>query len=79
MSLKPYSERKITADDVVTRLRDKAQVAGARLFMFAGSDLRTGGRQSNASYQYTLLSDNTTELYKWAPKLTEALMKQRRP
>ena len=41
--------------------------------MFAGSDLRTGGRQSNAPYQYTLLSDNSTELYKWAPKLTEAL------
>ena len=74
VSLKPYSERKVTADDVVTRLRDKAQVAGARLFMFAGSDLRTGGRQSNASYQYSLLSDNTMELYKWAPKLTEALM-----
>jgi multidrug efflux pump len=74
VSLKPYSERKVTADDVVTRLRDKAQVAGARLFMFAGSDLRTGGRQSNAGYQYSLLSDNAMELYKWAPKLTEALM-----
>ena len=73
MSLKPYAERKITADDVVARLRGKAQVAGARLFMFAGSDLRTGGRQSNAAYQYTLLSDNTAELYKWAPKLAEAL------
>ena len=42
--------------------------------MFAVSDLRTGGRQSNATYQYTLLSDDTSELYKWAPKLTEALM-----
>ena len=75
MSLKPYAERKVTADDVVNRLRGKlAQVAGARLFMFAVSDLRTGGRQSNATYQYTLLSDDTAELYKWAPKLTAALM-----
>jgi multidrug efflux pump len=74
VSLKPYSERQVTADDVVTRLRDKAQVAGARLFMFAGSDLRTGGRQSNSGYQYSLLSDDTRELYKWAPKLTDALM-----
>ena len=74
MSLKPYVQRKVTADDVVNRLRGKAQVAGARLFMFTGSDLRTGGRQSNAAYQYTLLSDDTAELYKWAPKLTEALM-----
>ena len=42
--------------------------------MVAVSDLRTGGRQSNATYQYTLLSDDTAELYKWAPKLTAALM-----
>ena len=75
-SLKPYAERRITADDVVNRLRGKlARVAGAQLFMIAVSDLRTGGRQSNATYQYTLLSDDTAELYKWAPKLTEALMK----
>jgi multidrug efflux pump len=74
MSLRPYVQRKVTADDVVNRLRGKAQVAGARLFMFTGSDLRTGGRASNAAYQYTLLSDDTAELYKWAPKLTEALM-----
>jgi multidrug efflux pump len=74
VSLKPYAQRRITADDVVTRLRDKSQVAGARLFIFAGSDLWAGGRQSNAAYQYTLLSDDKSELYKWAPKLTEALM-----
>ncbi len=75
ISLKPFSERKVSADDVVTRLRGKlAEVAGARLFMVAVSDLRTGGRQSNATYQYTLLSDNTADLYTWAPKLTAALM-----
>ena len=73
VSLKPYSERRLTADAVVARLRDKAQVDGARLFMFAGSDLRTGGRQSNSAYQYTLLSDDASELSKWAPKLTAAL------
>ncbi len=74
-SLKPYAERKVTADEVVARLRPKlAQVAGARLYMFAVSDLRTGGRQSNSAYQYTLLSDDPTELYAWAPKLTQALM-----
>ena len=73
-SLKPYSERKVTADQVVARLRPKlAEVAGARLFMFAVSDLRTGGRQSDSAYQYTLLSDDPAELYAWAPKLTQAL------
>jgi multidrug efflux pump len=75
VSLKPFSERRVTADDVVTRLRGKlAEVAGARLFMVAVSDLRTGGRQSNATYQYTLLSDDTSDLYAWTPKLTAALM-----
>ena len=48
-------------------------VAGARLFMVAVSDLRTGGRQSNATYQYTLLSDDTAQLYKWSPRLLAAL------
>ena len=67
-SLKPYAQRRVTADAVVARLRPKlAEVAGARLFMFAVSDLRTGGRQSNAAYQYTLLSDDPQELYAWAP------------
>ncbi len=76
VALKPQSERKASADNVVNRLRGElSKVAGARLFMVAVSDLRTGGRQSNATYQYTLLSDDTSELYKWAPKLSEALMK----
>ena len=74
ISLKPYTDRRITADGVVSRLRIKlAQVPGARLFLVAVSDLRTGGRQSNATYQYTLLSDDTSELYKWGPRLTSAL------
>ncbi len=76
ISLKPFTQRRISADGVVARLRDKlAEVAGARLFLVAVSDLRTGGRQSNATYQYTLLSDDTAMLYRWAPRLTEALQK----
>ena len=77
ISLKPYAQRKVTADDVVNRLRGKlAQVAGAKLFLTAVSDLRgPGGRQSNATYQYTLLSDDTSELYTWASRLTTALAK----
>ncbi len=76
ISLKPYTQRKITADQVVARLRGKlSAVAGARLFLVTVSDLRTGGRQSNSTYQYTLLSDDTAGLYRWAPRLTEALQK----
>ncbi len=78
ISLKPKSERKLSADEVIAQLRGPlSNVAGARTFLQAVQDIRVGGRQSNAQYQFTLLADNTTDLYKWGPKLTEAL--QARP
>ncbi|QGZ61747.1 efflux RND transporter permease subunit [Paraburkholderia acidisoli] len=78
VSLKPKSERKLSADQVIAQLRvPLSNVAGARTFLQAVQDIRVGGRQSNAQYQFTLLADNTADLYKWAPKLTEAL--QARP
>jgi multidrug efflux pump len=74
VSLKPKAERKLSADQVIARLRPKLnQVAGARLFLQAAQDIRVGGRQSNAEYQYTLQGDSVAEIYKWAPQLTEAL------
>ena len=48
-------------------------MAGARLFLQAAQDIRVGGRQSNAEYQYTLQADSIADIYTWAPKLTEAL------
>jgi multidrug efflux pump len=73
-SLKPRGERNLSADQVIARLRPKLnQVAGARLFLQAAQDIRAGGRQSLAQYQYTLQADSVAELYRWAPKLTEAL------
>ncbi len=75
-TLKPRSERRLTADQVIARLRPKINlIAGARLFLQAAQDLRVGGRQSNAQYQYTLQADTSAELYEWAPKLTAALLK----
>ncbi|MPZ30138.1 MAG: nodulation protein [Rhodospirillales bacterium] len=73
-TLKPLSERKISADQVIARLRPKlAQVPGANLFLAAVQDIRVGGRQSNAQYQFTLQADSLPDLYQWAPKLVEAL------
>ncbi|WP_430228121.1 efflux RND transporter permease subunit [Paraburkholderia tropica] len=78
VSLKPKSERKLSADEVIAQLRGPlSNVAGARTFLQSVQDIRVGGRQSNAQYQFTLLADNTADLYKWGPKLTEAL--QARP
>jgi multidrug efflux pump len=76
VSLKPLADRLVSADVVVNRLRGKlAEVPGARLFLQAAADLRTGGRQSNAMYQFTLQGDDTNTLYRWAPRLTAAMQK----
>ncbi len=75
VSLKPKGVRKVSSDEVIARLRGPlSNVAGVRTFLQAVQDIRAGGRQSNAQYQFTLLSDTTTDLYKWGPKLTDALM-----
>ncbi|NIF80174.1 MMPL family transporter [Paraburkholderia sp. Cy-641] len=74
VSLKSKSERKLSADQVIQQLRAPlGDVAGARTFLQSVQDIRVGGRQSNAQYQFTLLADSTPDLYKWGPKLTEAL------
>ena len=50
-----------------------ANEPGANLFLMAVQDIRVGGRQSNASYQYTLLSDDLSALREWEPKIRKAL------
>src|SRR5262249_46020821 len=72
MALKPIEERKGSASQVINRLRPKlASVPGATVFVQAGQDLRIGGRQSNAQYQYTVQSDNLDDLVKWGPILLQ--------
>ena len=72
--LKPLSQRSLSDDAVIARLRDSlAAVTGARLFLQSAQDIRFGGRQGYAQYQYTLLSDDLQTLSSWAPKITEAL------
>ena len=68
MSLTPNSTRKVTADQIIARLRGKlARVPGASLFLQTAQDLRIGGRSGNAQYQYTLQGDDSKELFRWAP------------
>jgi multidrug efflux pump len=76
MALKPITERKINSSDLITRLRPKlGAVRGASVFAQAGQDLRIGGRQSSAQYQYTIQSDNLDDLVKWGPILLEKMRK----
>jgi len=73
-TLKPVDERKLNADKVIARLRQKtAKIPGAQLFLQPVQDLRIGGRASSSQYQYTLQGDNLEDLTEWAPKVQAAL------
>ncbi|HSV18222.1 MAG TPA: efflux RND transporter permease subunit [Casimicrobiaceae bacterium] len=74
VGLKPRNERKLTADQVIGRLRARlAHEPGASLFLVTVQDIRIGGRQANAQYQYTLQADDLNELRAWEPKIRQAL------
>jgi len=74
ISLKPLHERKVSADQIIGRLRGKlAHVPGANLFLQSVQDLRIGGRASNAQFQYTLQSTDLTELNTFAPRMLAKL------
>jgi multidrug efflux pump len=74
VSLLPLSERHISADGVIARLRRSMSVIpGATLFLQAVQDIRVGGRASNAQYQYTLQGPTLEELNEWSPKIAAAL------
>ncbi len=74
VSLKPLKERKLSADQVIARLRPRlAQEPGANLFLVPVQDIRVGGRQANAQYQFTLQADELAELRTWEPRVRNAL------
>jgi multidrug efflux pump len=74
ISLKPLNVRKISADQVIARLRPKlAKIPGATLYLQSAQDLRVGAGSSNALYQYALQGDDFNEISTWAPKLLEKL------
>jgi multidrug efflux pump len=74
VTLKPLAERKMSADEVIARMRARlAGQAGATLFLQATQDLRIGGRNSNAQYQYSFQDSNLEELNFWAPQMLTKL------
>ena len=73
VSLKSIEQRP-PMEQVIARLRPKlAQVPGGQLILFGVQDIRAGGRQSNAQYQYTLQADDPDLLSKWTASLVQAL------
>ena len=74
VSLKPVGQRSDSGLAVIARLRPKmAQVTGVTLFLNPVQDIRSGGRQSNSTYQYSLKSDNAADLSQWATKLADQM------
>src|SRR5437899_2102987 len=74
--LKPLSERKLSVDQVIARIRTKtAKIPGAALYLQAVQDLTVGGRFGVAQYQYTLQADNLSDLTHWAPIIMQRLQK----
>jgi HAE1 family hydrophobic/amphiphilic exporter-1 len=72
--LKPRSERKRSADQIIDDLRPKiAKVAGIRAFLQVPPPIRLGGSLSKSQYQYTLQDSDTAELYRYAPLLEQKM------
>ncbi len=76
IALKPLNVRKVSATQIINRLRPKlAKIPGAATFLQPVQDIRIGGRQANAAYQYTLQAETTQDLQKYGPELLAALRK----
>jgi HAE1 family hydrophobic/amphiphilic exporter-1 len=74
ITLKPRSERDVSAQQVISRLRPKLEkVEGARLYMQAAQDVRLGGRPTRTQFEYTLQDANLGELNEWAPKILKKM------
>ncbi|MGZ6078456.1 MAG: multidrug efflux RND transporter permease subunit [Myxococcaceae bacterium] len=74
ITLKPRPPRKVSADEIIARLRPKlARLVGINLFLQPAQDVRIGGRLARTQYQYTLQDPDLTELNTWAPRVFERL------
>jgi HAE1 family hydrophobic/amphiphilic exporter-1 len=70
MRLKPRSERKLNADQIIQELRVKlSQVPGLNVYMQNPPLIRVGGNLTKALYQFSLQDTDTRELFHWAPIL----------
>jgi HAE1 family hydrophobic/amphiphilic exporter-1 len=72
--LKPRSERRLSADEIIQDIRQKvAHVTGIQMFMQNLPPIRIGGRLTKSEYQFTLQSPDTGELYKYSTMLEAKL------
>jgi HAE1 family hydrophobic/amphiphilic exporter-1 len=76
LHLQPASERKLSADQLITKWRPLLNsVPGLLVFLQNPPPISIGARFTRSMYQMTLQSQNTATLYKYAPML-EAKLRQ---
>jgi len=74
MHLKPRSQRKYSADQVIEQLRPKlAKIPGIMSFLQNLPPIQIGGRLTKAQYQVTLQSADTEELFKYSQIMEEKM------
>jgi HAE1 family hydrophobic/amphiphilic exporter-1 len=72
--LKPKSQRRLTPEQVIERLRPKfAAIPGLRVFLTNPPPIQVGGQQSRSAYQFTLRGTDTDDLYQAAQSFQEKL------
>ncbi|HKW96341.1 MAG TPA: efflux RND transporter permease subunit [Bryobacteraceae bacterium] len=70
ISLKPRSERKVSVDQFINRMRGQLfSVPGIMAFMQNPPPIQIGGQFTRAPYQLTIQGADTKEIYRWAPQI----------
>jgi multidrug efflux pump len=73
IGLKPLSERGVSSEAVIARLRPALNaIGGVQTFLNSAQDLRGGGRGGSAN-QFVLLDQDLQELRQWSQKLEDKL------
>jgi multidrug efflux pump len=74
INLKPLDQRKISASDLIRRLKPRLdRVQGIQLFMQPVQNITVDDRVSRTQYQYTLEDANADELNAWTDRFVDRL------
>jgi multidrug efflux pump len=76
IALKPLNVRTVGAPEIINRIRPQLnRLPVASAFLQASQDLRIGGRNSAALYQYTIQTDSIPDLATWGPRVFAEMKK----
>jgi HAE1 family hydrophobic/amphiphilic exporter-1 len=74
MRLKPRSERRQSANEIIQDLRKQfAQIPGLNVYLQNPPLIRVGGTLTKALYQFSLQDTDTQELFQWTPLLMQKI------